>query len=168
MKRADDTDNGAKQTDERTDRGDGREPGHAALKGRNGLAGRGLRGSLYGNEVAGRAGSAGLPAIGFVNVLIDLRQGAGLAVESQLRNLLQARGLAEGADEAAALLGRFVEGGDLAEDHCPGIEAGNKKEEKNADGDPADIVEHFKKGADSGGSGRGGTVSLEDEEDCSV
>jgi hypothetical protein len=69
-----------------------------------------------GDEVARRTGSAGLPLVGFVHVFIDLRQRAGLAVRGELGNLLQARGLAEGADKAAALFGGLAEGWTF----CPG------------------------------------------------
>ena len=66
------------------------------------LAGRGLAGALQRNKIARRSGAAGLALVGLVNVLEDLRQRAGLAVVGEACDLLQARGLAKGADEAAA------------------------------------------------------------------
>src|SRR5271157_4579244 len=171
----DDADHRAEEADEGTGGGDGGQPGHAAFEGGNGFAGGGLRRALQGSQVARRSRAAGLPLIGLVDVFKDLGQGAEFVVGGERGNLLQASGLAEGADEAAALFGGLAEQRHLAQNHGPGVETGDEQQHQNGHGHGTDVVEHL---PDRGGTlmperGRGrrrrdsATISLQQEEEGS-
>ena len=80
-------------------------------------------------------------------------------------DLLQARGLAEGAQEFAALRGGTAEASPLAEDDRPGPDAAEEEKAKDGEGDGSAVAEHFHEGAAGGGLGHGSSsVSLEEKE----
>jgi hypothetical protein len=118
----------------------GGQPGHTPLQACNGFAGGCLRRALKCGQIARRAGTAGLPAIGLVNVLEDLRERAVFVVAGDGGDLLQARGLTEGADEAAAGAGGPTERGPLAQNHGPRVEAGDGQNQQNAKSHGANIA----------------------------
>jgi hypothetical protein len=65
------------------------------------------------------------------------------------RNLLQARGVAEGFDEAAAFAGDSLEAPELAEDDGPRVKAADEQEKKNTDSDWTDFAGDIGNGAGS-------------------
>src|ERR1035437_2246397 len=93
----------AEEPDERTDSRDGRQPRHPALQAGYRLAGRGLRRAFQRRQVARRSRATGLPRVGFVHLIEDLRQRARLAFGGKRSHLLQAGRRAETANKPLAL-----------------------------------------------------------------
>ena len=92
------------------DLGDGGEPGHAAFHGGEGFRGGGLRGALEALGIARHAAAAGLALVLVVDLGEDGDQRAGLELVGDGGDLGEAAGLAEGAEEAAALRVGCAEG----------------------------------------------------------
>jgi hypothetical protein len=82
-------------------------------------------------------------AVGFVDGVEDIDQRAGFELLADRNDFLQAAGLAEGADEAPALVARAFEAGKFADDDGPGEDAGNGQQRENGDRHWAAVVEHF-------------------------
>ncbi len=133
----------AEEADERAGGGNGREPREALLQGSDGFAGRGLCGAFQWGEVFGWSGAAGLALVRFVDIDVDLREGAALVVVSKGGDLLQAGGSAEGINEVAALAGRLAEAAQFSKDDGPREEAGNEQHDQDSERDPSNVAHHF-------------------------
>ncbi len=134
--------------------------GSRALHDRQGFTGGRLRGALERGDVARRTGASGLTAIGFVHLVEDVDEGAWLELIACRGNLLQARGLAEGAQESAALRAGLAEAAPLAEDDGPRVNAGNEQDSQNCECDGSTLLDHFDDSAAAFGSIWTGGVGL--------
>ena len=101
-----DAHDGAEEADEGGAVGDGGEPGHARFHRGEGFRGGGLRGALQRDGVARHAAAAALALVLVVDLGEDGDQRAGLELLGHGGDLGEAAGLAEGAEEALALLAR--------------------------------------------------------------
>src|ERR1700722_3636182 len=161
------THHGAEEADKGRDCADGGQPGQAALENGEGLAGRGLCGSLQGDDVLGWSESAGLATVSVVDLVEDCYQRAGLELIAYCGHFLQAVGLAESAHESPALRARPAEGGRLTENDGPGVEAGDEQQDQYRDGNGSAVAHHVYDGAEPGqwgvGDGHCCVVCLEDK-----
>ena len=155
----DDAHDGAEEADEGRDGGDGGEPGHAALHGGEGLAGGGLAARSRAYGVAGQAAAAALALVLVVDLVEDGDEGAGLELLGDGGDFGEATGLAEGAEEALALLAGAAEAAPLGEHDGPGEDAGEEQQDEHGEGYRAGVADHLRERAGVGCRGWGRVAS---------
>src|SRR5581483_3615738 len=163
----DDAHDGAEEADEGSALGGGGEPGHAAFHDGEGLGGGGLGGTLEGLGVGWLAAAAGLALVFVVDLMEDGDEWGRLELVGDRGDFGEAAGLAEGAQEAAALHIGLIEGAPLGDDDGPGDDAGDEQDAEDGERGGAAVVDHVHDGVrvrTGEWTGGGGRVLQEESE----